>query len=239
MAKLQDKFFNRVIEGDLEVTEEEAKKIAKKGVYLVSNVKALSNDVISQLKAGDIVVKQDASGNHPYIVSFRGEAGICLTYCDASCIETQSYDLVGGQWVYNSEDKTPNLLDVKTKTTYCHPLTISVVVGIDGKSYTAELCALIFNDSAEEINNAEKLISAINSFNVIGGNAKVLLVSGAIGSTAEGAFYMSARSLTKVSDYLYIEGIDNTGTRHTTSTNAIRVDNGTWSYVYDAVNPIN
>ena len=106
MAKITDKFFNRVIEGPLQVSEDEAKKIAQEGVYLVSDVKSLSNEVISQLKAGDIVVKHDNSGNHPYIVSFRGETGICLTYTDASCVETQSYDKVGQNWVYNSEDKT-------------------------------------------------------------------------------------------------------------------------------------
>ena len=93
----------------------ERKELPLPNVYLVDNVKTLSNEDIAQLRAGDIVVKQDASGNHPYMVSFRGETGICLTYTDASCIETQSYDLVDEEWTYNSEDKTPNLLEIPTK----------------------------------------------------------------------------------------------------------------------------
>ena len=73
----------------------------------VSNVKNIDGEILSQLKAGDIVVKADATGEHPYIVSFKSATGICLTYADASCIETQSYDYVDGTgWVYNSEDKT-------------------------------------------------------------------------------------------------------------------------------------
>ena len=84
----------------------EGKELPLPNVYVVDNVKTLSNEDIEQLRAGDIVVKKDASGNHPYMVSFRGETGICLTYTDASCVETQSYDLVDGQWTYNSEDKT-------------------------------------------------------------------------------------------------------------------------------------
>ena len=32
---------------------------------------------------------------------------MCITYHDASVVETQSYDKVGDNWVYNSEDKAP------------------------------------------------------------------------------------------------------------------------------------
>lgn len=82
----------------------------------VSDIKSLSNEDIENLNCGDIVLKEDASGKHAYLVSFKNETGMCLTYADASVIETQSYDKVGENWVYNSEDKTPNLLDVATKT---------------------------------------------------------------------------------------------------------------------------
>lgn len=76
-------------------------------VLEVSDVKALSNSQIDLLRCGDWLVKKDASGEHPYQVTFKKEGvGMCLTYHDASVIETQSYDKVGGNWVYNSEDKT-------------------------------------------------------------------------------------------------------------------------------------
>ena len=71
----------------------------------VSNIKSLSNDVINNLRCGDVVLKEDSSGKHAYLVSFKSDTGLCLTYCDASCVETQSYDKSGDNWVYNSEDK--------------------------------------------------------------------------------------------------------------------------------------
>ena len=71
----------------------------------VSNIKSLSNDDIESLKCGDVVLKEDASGKHAYLVTFRNDTGICLTYVDASVVETQSYDKSGNNWVYNSEDK--------------------------------------------------------------------------------------------------------------------------------------
>ena len=71
----------------------------------VDDVKDIDGEILSQLKCGDVVIKEDASGEHAYIVTFKSETGICLTYADASVIETQSYDLVGDDWVYNSEDK--------------------------------------------------------------------------------------------------------------------------------------
>ena len=74
--------------------------------FKVANVKNIDGEILSQLKCGDVVIKEDTSGEHAYIVSYRGETGICLTYTDAYCVETQSYDLVDDNWVYNSEDKT-------------------------------------------------------------------------------------------------------------------------------------
>ena len=40
------------------------------------------------------------------MVSYKkDDTGMCLTYADASVVETQSYDYTEGHWVYNSEDK--------------------------------------------------------------------------------------------------------------------------------------
>lgn len=70
----------------------------------VSNIKSLSNEDIESLNCGDVVLKEDASGKHAYLVTFRNDTGICLTYVDASVVETQSYDKVNNNWNYNSED---------------------------------------------------------------------------------------------------------------------------------------
>ena len=73
---------------------------------IVDNVKTMSTETINALRCGDVVIKEDASGQHAYIVTYKGETGICLTYTDASCVETQSYDLVDDEWEYNSQDLT-------------------------------------------------------------------------------------------------------------------------------------
>lgn len=75
--------------------------------FVVEDVKNIDDEILSQLKCGDVVIKHDESGEHAYVVSFKSETGICLTYADASVIETQSYDYVDGTgWVYNSQDLT-------------------------------------------------------------------------------------------------------------------------------------
>lgn len=88
------------------------------------NVKTLSNSQIDLLRCGDYLVKKDASGEHAYKVTFKSATGMCITYHDASVIETQSYDKVGNNWVYNSEDKTSNLLDL--------PATLEEIKDADG-----------------------------------------------------------------------------------------------------------
>lgn len=71
------------------------------------DVKALSNAQIDLLRCGDYLVKKDASGEHAYKVTYKSATGMCITYMDASVIETQSYDKIDGVWTYNSEDKSP------------------------------------------------------------------------------------------------------------------------------------
>ena len=76
-------------------------------VVACTNIKQLTNEQINMLRCGDWIVKKTGNQEHAYKVTYKSPTGICLTYMDASVIETQSYDLVDGNWVYNSEDKTP------------------------------------------------------------------------------------------------------------------------------------
>lgn len=72
------------------------------------NMTELSDDQINSLNCGDVVLKEDESGKHAYLVSYKKDGvGICITYTDASVVETVSYDYTEGHWVYNSTDVTP------------------------------------------------------------------------------------------------------------------------------------
>ena len=74
-----------------------------------SDITNLSTKDINKLKAGDIVLKKTGNQKYAYIVSYKEEnQGICLTYTDASVIETVSYDYntTTKVWVYNSTDIT-------------------------------------------------------------------------------------------------------------------------------------
>lgn len=72
----------------------------------VDDITKLTNAQIEILECGDFVVKCSGEMKHTYTVTYKQEKhGICLTYFDASCIETQSYDYVDGVWTYNSQDK--------------------------------------------------------------------------------------------------------------------------------------
>ena len=90
-------------------------------MLVVASMVSLTTAQINTLSAGDIVLKKDESGYHSYLVSYKKQGtGICLTYTDASCVETVSYDLTGGEWVYNSTDITP--LGVSGTKLYNHHL---------------------------------------------------------------------------------------------------------------------
>ena len=74
----------------------------------VTDITKLTDEQCEGLECGDILVKNTGDQKHAYIVSYKQEnTGMCLTYADASVVETVSYDYTGGKWVYNSTDSTP------------------------------------------------------------------------------------------------------------------------------------
>lgn len=93
--------------GENKADLEEIKAVLPKKVnsYIVENITSISGEILSNLKAGDVVLKKTGEQYHSYRVSFKkDDEGICLTYTDASVVETVSYDLVGTTWTYNSQD---------------------------------------------------------------------------------------------------------------------------------------
>lgn len=74
-------------------------------IFAVSNITAIGDTILSQLKVGDVVQKITGNEKHCYIVTYKEHNhGICLSYFAAGYSETVSYDYVGGHWVYNSTD---------------------------------------------------------------------------------------------------------------------------------------
>lgn len=73
----------------------------------IDNITELTTEQLNNLKCGDVIVKITGEQRHAYIVSYKeDEEGICLTYTDASVVETVSYDYTDGEWIYNSTDVT-------------------------------------------------------------------------------------------------------------------------------------
>ena len=73
----------------------------------VTDLTKLTDAQCEVLEAGDVVIKTTTNQKHSYRVSYKeAGVGLCLTYSDASTVETVSYDYTNGHWVYNSTDTT-------------------------------------------------------------------------------------------------------------------------------------
>ena len=74
----------------------------------VADITALTDDQLEALNVGDKVAKKTGTAQHLYVVSYKDaeNGGLCLTYTDASTVETVSYDHTESGWAYNSTDKT-------------------------------------------------------------------------------------------------------------------------------------
>ena len=74
----------------------------------VEDITALTDAQLDALEVGAKVAKKTGTAKHLYVVSYKDaeNGGLCLTYTDASTVETVSYDHTVSGWTYNSTDKT-------------------------------------------------------------------------------------------------------------------------------------
>ena len=73
--------------------------------FIVTNIKELTDEQCDSLEVGNSVAKQTGNQYHIYFVTYKeNRTGLCLTYLDATVVETVSYDYTVGHWVYNSTD---------------------------------------------------------------------------------------------------------------------------------------
>ena len=204
------------------------------------NVKTLSNSQIDLLRCGDYLVKKDASGEHAYKVTFKSDTGMCLTYHDASVIETQSYDKVDGNWVYNSEDKSDlpiNVEDASFKPIYCHPIHIE---NNNANENRYHLTFLIFNqdDFAYDYETFKQWLASL--FSAITPNEVQLLCSGGI-TTPNASTIIIASYLFYGNGGVGIAGLTPSGTLTAIYDTLENIDNlfGANVSFKDAVNKIN
>ena len=73
----------------------------------VNDITALTGAQLDALEIGAKVAKKTGTAKHLYVVSYKDaeNGGLCLTYTDASTVETVSYDHTESGWAYNSTDK--------------------------------------------------------------------------------------------------------------------------------------
>ena len=84
--------------------------------YETSNILELDGSVLDALRCGDQVLKLTGNQRHLYTVTYKGEGvgeGICLTYMDASVVETVSYDRTESGWVYKTRPRRAPLSSTK------------------------------------------------------------------------------------------------------------------------------
>lgn len=101
----------------------------------ITNITALSDELLSSLKCGDVLTKEDSSGKHSYTVTYKKDnVGICLSYFAAGYTETVSYDYTGGHWVYNSTDIIP-IPEVAANPTLAGTESELAGLEVDGTKY--------------------------------------------------------------------------------------------------------
>lgn len=74
----------------------------------VEDITKLTGEQLDGLEVGARVAKKTGTAKHLYTVSYKDaeNGGLCLTYVDASRVETVSYDHTASGWAYNSTDVT-------------------------------------------------------------------------------------------------------------------------------------
>ena len=81
--------------------------IAQVAIVEVSNITTITTAQLNALKVGDIVVKKTSEDDFVYVVNYKKDNFIYLTYVDYKAVETVSYDYTNGSWVYRVTVSTP------------------------------------------------------------------------------------------------------------------------------------
>ena len=76
------------------------------GTTPVTDITKLSGDQLDQMQPGNIVIKNDETGGHAYICTYKGPGGLCLTYADCENVETVAYTKTGATWSYDDTTVT-------------------------------------------------------------------------------------------------------------------------------------
>lgn len=150
-----------------------------KRIY-VKNIQKLTNDQICVLNTGDEVIKETGSQKHTYIVSYKEQGqGMCLTYTDATYVETVSYDLINGVWTYNSTDSTElsgggSGGGGSAETKYKHFIHLTFVDGCDGE-YTLDGWVILENTTNTQYNATTfKALFDSPDIEIYGANYKIM-----------------------------------------------------------------
>ena len=175
MAKLQDKFFNRVIEGKLELNAEDLQKLIEEvkaehqfpTVYEVEDVSDLTSEFIENLRCGDVII---SSGTDTLICAYKDNADCYLAMIVNTGIYLQCYDVEDDEWVYvdqlsfKFEDATkvvanPTLAGTESSLTglqvgdtkysvHAKPIYCHPITLLGQGGNKTKLTMLIFNNSA-------------------------------------------------------------------------------------------
>jgi hypothetical protein len=114
----------------------------------VANIKGLTNAQCEALRAGDIVVKSDNTGKHAYKVSYKGSAGLCLTYADCENVETVAYEKSNDNWAWDSTDITPI-------STALQPSDFATIGATEASAIVAAAIAEVEAEDEEQQNGGE------------------------------------------------------------------------------------
>ena len=113
-----------------------------------TDITKLTDGQIDLLRCGDYLVKKTGKQEHAYKVTYKEDKqGICLTYHDASTVETVSYDYTGGHWVYNSTDK--GVLPLKDGDAFVFDGDLDVDGKITGNEIIENMSGYSFDKSTE------------------------------------------------------------------------------------------
>ena len=138
----------------------------------VTNITNLTKYQIDKLEVGDVVAKKTNGMYHHYIVSYKeNNVGICLTYTDASVVETVSYDYVEGNWVYNSTDVLTPASKSYVDTLMSGALKRAIVETLPTENIDTNTIYMVLDETASSGNVYNEYLYINNAWELIGTTA--------------------------------------------------------------------
>lgn len=139
--------------------------------FEVADVKALTTEQCESLNCGDVVIKNESGSKHTYVVTYKQDDEMCITYVDHQNAEEVYYEKHEGNWGYIQTDNTELVSKTYVDTLMSGALKRAIVEELPTTDIDTNTIYMVLDETASSGNVYNEYLYIENAWELIGTTA--------------------------------------------------------------------